>query len=840
MNRAVDIPEAVDLQRLDINTKLVAKTKSELGQFLTPAPIAKFMASLFNKIDKKTCVLDAGAGIGSLSAAFIDEIISRRKTYPSFLEVVAYESDPMLADYLEDTITSSLDLCAEMGINISKEILNQDFIKHASSFFNNDLFSVPEIPKSITHVIMNPPYKKINSNSVHRELLRKAGIETTNLYTGFLALAIKLLIPSGELVAIIPRSFCNGPYFKPFRELLLSEMSIRRIHIFNSRDKAFKEDEVLQENIIFHAIKNNEMKKVLITSSDSSNFFDENGVISTEDMTNYYADINDIVKPDNTEKVIHIPTSKHEQAIVDSISLFDAALDNLEISVSTGPVIDFRLKEELSRNFGQDTAPLLYPVHFNSNTIDWPKESKKPNAIHINKKTQNWLWENSGYFVLTKRFSAKEEKRRIVAVVYEGNLPGKLIGFENHLNVFHNNKKGFSKEIALGLATYLNCTLVDKYFRQFNGHTQVNSSDLRMLHYPNLETLCHIGKETDKNKLNQDEIDDIINMEINKMAKTTKLNPVKAQKKIDDALNILKILGLPKGQHNERSALTLLAILNLKPNSTWNKIEQPLIGITPIMDFSRDEYGKEYAPNSRETFRRQTMHQFVDAGIATYNPDEPGRAINSPKACYQITPEAFTTIKTFRTKHWKSSLTIFLKQKKTLAQRYAMERNMEMIPVEIAKDKKIKLTPGSHSELIRDIITEFAPRYAPASEVIYVGDTGDKIGYFQKHELNKLGVTIDKHGKMPDVVLFYRKKNWLLLIESVTSHGPVDSKRHHELAELFMNSKIGLVYVTAFPNKSVMGKYLSDISWETEVWIADNPTHLIHFNGKRFLGPYKK
>ena len=840
MNRTQDISETVDLQRFDINTKLIPKTKSALGQFLTPAPIAKFMASMFDKINDKVCLLDAGAGIGSLSAAFIEEVILRRNIRPNYFEVVAYESDPMLADYLEDTITSSLELCTPKGIQTKKEILNEDFIKHTSEYISNDLFCASSKQKLFTHAIMNPPYKKIHSNSVHRELLKRIGIETTNLYTGFLALAIKLLISHGEMVAIVPRSFCNGPYFKPFRELLLSEMSLKRIHIFNSRDKAFKEDEVLQENIIFHAIKDHKSHKVLITSSDNAEFFNTKENISTDDMTNHYADVNDIVKPNDLDKIIHIPTSKLEQSIVDNISLFTNSIEKLGISVSTGPVVDFRFKNELCEKQEKNTAPLLYPIHFDSNTISWPKQSKKPNAIKISPRTQHWLWVNSGYFVLTKRFSAKEEKRRIVAVVYQSNLPGNFIGFENHLNVFHKNKKGLSKETAFGLTAYLNSTLVDKYFRQFNGHTQVNSSDLRMLHYPDIETLKNIGNKTGDKNLSQDEIDEIIDMEINKMAKSTKINPVKAQKKIDEALAILKALGLPKGQHNERSALTLLAILNHKPKDSWSKIERPLIEITPIMDFSRDEYGKEYAPNIRETFRRQTMHQFVDAGIAVYNPDKPDRPVNSPKACYQISPEAFSVIKTFKTRQWKSALTKFLKGKKTLSQRYAMERNMEMIPVEVAKGKNIKLTPGAHNELIRDIITEFAPRCAPGSEVIYVGDTGDKVGYFQKNELKNLGVTVDKHGKMPDVVLFYRKKNWLLLIESVTSHGPVDSKRHHGLAELFKDSKVGIVYVTAFPNKSVMGKYLSDISWETEVWIADNPTHLIHFNGKRFLGPYKK
>ena len=307
---------------------------------------------------------------------------------------------------------------------------------------------------------------------------------------------------------------------------------------------------------------------------------------------------------------------------------------------------------------------------------------------------------------------------------------------------------------------------------------------------------------------------------------------------IEEANQILIALGLPRAQHNDRSALSLLALLNLTPDKKWAKAENPLIGITPIMDWSRDQYGKEYKPNTRETFRRQTMHQFVDAGIALYNPDKPDRSVNSPKAVYQIAPAALTLLRSYGTSKWSGNLTKYLTQNKSLAAKYAMVRKQKLIPVQIAPGKKIKLSPGEHSKLIRAIIEDFAPRFAPDSVLVYAGDTGDKWGYFDAVLLTKLGVDVDAHGKMPDVVLHFVNKNWLLLIESVTSHGPVDGKRHAELTKLFAGSKAGLVYVTAFPNRAIMGKYLGEIAWETEVWVADAPSHLIHFNGERFLGPY--
>lgn len=306
-----------------------------------------------------------------------------------------------------------------------------------------------------------------------------------------------------------------------------------------------------------------------------------------------------------------------------------------------------------------------------------------------------------------------------------------------------------------------------------------------------------------------------------------------------NALRILIDLGMPRAQQNERSAVSLLALLDLRPGKDWSQSSNPLRGITPIMDWARAHYDKEYAPNTRETFRRQTMHQMVDAGIALYNPDDPLRPVNSPRAVYQIAPPVLDLIKTYGTAQWHADLAAYLAVRTTLAQQYAAARKQHQVPVTIANGQSINLTPGEHSELIKAIIEDFAPRFAPGSALVYAGDTGAKWGYFDKELLHRLGVKVDSHGKMPDVVLHYTEKDWMVLVESVTSHGPVDGKRHGELSKLFSGSTAGLVYVTAFPNRQVMGKYLGEVAWETEVWVADAPSHMIHFNGVRFLGPYK-
>jgi hypothetical protein len=290
---------------------------------------------------------------------------------------------------------------------------------------------------------------------------------------------------------------------------------------------------------------------------------------------------------------------------------------------------------------------------------------------------------------------------------------------------------------------------------------------------------------------------------------------------------------------NERSGLTLLSLLDLKPNEPWTDARAPLIGITPMMEFFADHYGKRYAPNTRETVRRQTVHQFVQAGLAVSNPDEPSRATNSPQAVYQIEPSALKLLRAFGTLKWASQLSEYLAFVDTLKRLYAREREAARIPVTLRDGAGIQLSPGDHNVLVKKILDEFCSLFTPGGRVIYVGDTQQKWAYFDSEALKALDVEIEEHGKMPDVVVHHTSKNWLVLIEAVTSHGPVNPKRRRELSELFAKSKAGIVYVTAFLDRRTMLKYLDEISWETEVWIAESPTYLIHLNGERFLGPYE-
>ena len=304
--------------------------------------------------------------------------------------------------------------------------------------------------------------------------------------------------------------------------------------------------------------------------------------------------------------------------------------------------------------------------------------------------------------------------------------------------------------------------------------------------------------------------------------------------KIKDAMQFLVNLGVPKGQQNERTALCLLALLDMKPKTKWVNAKNPLVGITPMMQFARDHYQKEYAPNTRETFRRFSMHQLVEAGIALYNPDKPDRPVNSPHAVYQISAAALFLVRQFGTATYTLSLEKYLSESASLADRYQQKRKMMMVPVKI-HDANINFSPGEHSQLIKKVIEEFAPRFLPGSTLLYAGDTGNKWGYFVKQKFENIGLKVDEHGKMPDVILYLPSKEWLVLLEVATSHGPIDSKRQIELEKLF-KTNLTIIYVSAFPNRTIFTRFSQDIAWETDVWIADNPTHMIHFNGDKFLG----
>lgn len=308
--------------------------------------------------------------------------------------------------------------------------------------------------------------------------------------------------------------------------------------------------------------------------------------------------------------------------------------------------------------------------------------------------------------------------------------------------------------------------------------------------------------------------------------------------KRDDALEIIKSLGLPRQQQNERTALTLLALAGLKEGDAWSKVGRPLLRIWDIMGWMRDHYDKTYAANSRETIRRQSIHQFEQARLIDRNPDDPTRPTNSGDTVYQLTVEAAAVLKAFGKPRFSKNCEEFIQQHGSLSATYSRARNLLRVPVTFPDGSRVELSPGIHNELQRRVIEEFAPRFAHAAEVLYLGDTAEKRLVIDVERLRSLSIPEMNHDKLPDVVLYDRTRNWLFLIEAVTTHGPVSPKRHEELERALKGCPAGRVYVTAFMDFTGFRKYAAEIVWESEVWIAEFPDHLIHFNGDRFLGPY--
>jgi adenine-specific DNA-methyltransferase len=798
---------------------------------MTPPATARLMASMFEAKQECIALLDAGAGVGSLTAAFVSEISGRPKKAKRII-ATAYEIDPSLAEYLGDTFRQCEKVCHSAGIEFQSELILRDFIDEGVRMLRHRMF---ESVRRFDCAILNPPYKKIGSDSNTRLMLREIGVETSNLYTGFLSVVLMLLAQDGELVAITPRSFCNGLYFKPFRKLLLDTLTIRRIHVFASRKVAFKDDDVLQENVILHGVKGRDTTgSVTITTSEGP----EDELIS-ERIVSY----SQLLHRNDPECFIRIVPDELGASVARQMKTLTCTLrGGLQTEVSTGRVVDFRAKKVLREHWSENTVPLIYPRHFENGFVRWPKAGgNKPHAMAVLPGAEELLVPK-GTYVLVKRFSAKEENRRVVAAVYDPKrITAEWVGFENHINYFHRGGQGLPPAFAKGLAAFLNSTVVDLYFRQLSGHTQVNATDLRNLRYPTVSQLESLGSRIDEEFPDQDTLDQYVREEIPELKNGgAEADPLKARNKIDEALAVLRALGIPREQQNERSALTLLCLLDLKPDTPWSSAKAPLRGITPMMKFFEEHYGKRYAPNTREGVRRQTIRQFLEAGIVVVNPDKLSRPTNSPKGVYQIERGLLELFRTYATVEWESKLKAYLASVETLKARYARERDMKRIPIEVAPGKQITLSTGSQSILIEKVVKDFRGLFTPGGTLVYAGDTRKKWAYFDEPLLRSLGVTIQTHGKMPDVVVYLKSKNWLVLVEAVTSHGPVNPKRRIELKGLFKDSKAGLVFVTAFLDRRTMTKYLDDISWETEVWVADSPTHLIHFNGERFLGPYEQ
>jgi hypothetical protein len=306
--------------------------------------------------------------------------------------------------------------------------------------------------------------------------------------------------------------------------------------------------------------------------------------------------------------------------------------------------------------------------------------------------------------------------------------------------------------------------------------------------------------------------------------------------KLEEAKGILSAIGMPNKQTNDRSAYVLLALADIKEDTDWNKAVSRSMRLVDIMKFMAEYYNKHYMPNSRETIRKDTVHLFVEAAVAHRNSDAADRPTNSPNFSYCLTQEMVGLLKTYGTNKWQAALNKFTVEKGTLAEKYSQQRDLVKIPV-MVNGKAFSFSAGVHNKLQKSVIEEFAALFAKESEVLYIGDAENKDLIKNREKLKSLGVIITDHDKLPDIILYSEKQDWLYFIETVTNVGAITVKRMNEIEKMTVGCKSGKIYVTAFPDKKTYKKFVDELAWETEVWIAETPQHLIHLNGDKFIGP---
>lgn len=462
-----------------------AKIRKLKGQFFTPKQVSTFMASLFAVNHKTICLLDPGAGTGVLTAAFCERLLNDGKVVD--LTIDAYENDPSLLPFLEKVLESCKLELEEKGCNVEYNIFEQDFILH-----NGAYLSKPS-GKHILYdfVISNPPYYKLNKDSPQSAVMMELISGQPNIYALFMALSAGMVKPEGEMVFITPRSFCSGLYYKKFREWFLSNVQITNIHIFESRKEVFDKDEVLQENIIIKAKRLKETSKygkIIISVSKSKDFSKLRKIKAESPDVRYYK---------NGEIFIRIPASSLDVNVLHIIDTWPSTLKDLGLEISTGPVVPFRAKQYLLPKLTKNpkSAPLLWMHNMQDMRVLWPmKKNKKESAIHVCDRTKALLLPVKNY-VLVKRFSSKEQKRRLsAAVLLESDFPFEVIGIENHVNYIHRPNGNLSVYEAFGIAAILNTSFVDNFFRSLNGNTQVNATDIRSVPFPRIEQIKKIGK----------------------------------------------------------------------------------------------------------------------------------------------------------------------------------------------------------------------------------------------------------------------------------------------------------------------------------------------------------
>lgn len=829
-------------------------SRKQMGQFLTPEEVARFMARQLGPIRSGDRVLDPAIGSGVLACAVIEQAISQGQSLEFWLD--GYEIDPELSQTAIEVLTWAAELAAEHGVIVHFRVCMEDFILDSIPASQPYLFVAensnrPSTQSRYNFIIANPPYFKLNSSDSRVKTNQGQLKGHTNIYTLFIASAIKKLVPQGRACFIVPRSFCSGIYFSAFRQELMQEVEPLAVHLFESRQDTFKSDTILQENIIF-SFRRREIYSLKISPGTYLNISTSKGSLDLHSNIPIRREValNQFLSQRHGTLFFRLPTGELDKQIVKMVDSWTGSLGQYGLEVSTGPVVAFRAQSwltDVDSVFRERAVPLLWMQNVKAQQVEWPvTNGNKLQGIVLVEETKPLLVPATNY-VLLRRFSAKEEPRRLIAAPFLiDGYNYQWIGLENHLNYVYKKRGGLETEETFGLSTLFNSAVMDRYFRIANGNTQVNAAELRALPLPPLEVIKQIGREVLNERKSNAPVD----------AETTVFSVLReagylppdfpiiretriTMGKIQEAQEILTALGMPPAQQNEISALTLLVLAQLSEETPWSEAKRQSLRIHDILIEIKMRFGREYAENTRETIRRQVIHQFEQAGLVFRNPDDPTLATNSPRTHYALSDAAIRTIRNYGSEEWLKAVEAFINAQGSLFEVYQRSREQHKVPLHLASGEEYHLSPGKHKELQAAIIEEFGPRFAPGATLLYLGDTENKILILDKASFESLGIPIPNHDKLPDVVFYDEMRNWLFLIEAVTSHGPVSPKRHFELEEMLKGCFAGRVYVSAFADFVTFKSFLTEIAWETEVWLAEIPDHLIHFNGDRFLGPHK-
>jgi adenine-specific DNA-methyltransferase len=494
-SEAAWLTHRAEARRVRALQSLGSDRQSLLGQFFTPERAAALIAGLPRLPGTgRLRVLDPGAGSGSLSAAIAARVLRERTRLE--LEIVAVELDDTVAAFLRETLSDIEQAFKAAGSSAQTRVVAGDYIELVTSLLVVDA----ALDEPFDLVLMNPPYRKLAASSAHRRALALNGAECPNLYAAFLALGAQAIVPGGQLVAITPRSFANGPYFGQFRSYLLDRIALDRLHVFESRSTVFSDTGVLQENVIFSGTRDGPRSHVTLTVSRGHE----------DSPVERVVDYDDVVRPGDTDRFIRILSDADDTSVAETMAALPATLADLGVQASTGRVVDFRSRKCLSTADEVGSVPLIYPGNIRGGIVQWPREIRKAQGFVVRCEADSRLLLPPGYYVVIKRFSAKEERRRVVAAVWSPLEIDQPVAFENHLNVMHAGGEGLDHDLAVGLSYWLNSSVVDAFFRTFSGHTQVNATDLRSLRFPKLDGIRALGQQCGTHLPAQENIDKLI------------------------------------------------------------------------------------------------------------------------------------------------------------------------------------------------------------------------------------------------------------------------------------------------------------------------------------------